>query len=81
MKVVIALTSSLSMKSSATETACQNLAKGEALCLKAEIIEELKIAKVPESNLTTEEWRAMKKLREDESVLVLPADKGKCSYI
>ena len=47
----------------ATESACRNLAKGEAICLRAEIIEELKKAKVPPSNLTTNEWRALNNLK------------------
>ena len=64
-----------------TECACRNLAKGEALNLRAEIIEELKKSKVPASNLTSDEWKAMKTLREDEKILVLPADKGKCLVV
>ena len=65
----------------ATECACRNLAKGEALSLRAEIVEELGKAKVPASNLTKEEWKAMKKLKEDEDIVVLPADKGKCLVV
>ena len=65
----------------ATECACRNLAKGEALSLRAEIVEELGKAKLPASNLTSEEWKAMKTLREDENILVLPADKGKCLVV
>ena len=65
----------------ATECACKNLAKGEAISLRAEIVEELGKVKVPTSNLTPEEWRAMKKLREDDDILVLPADKGKCLVV
>ena len=60
----------------ATECACKNLAKGEGLSLRAEIVEELGKAKVPNSNLTGEEWRALKKLRADKDIVVLPADKG-----
>ena len=64
----------------ATECACRNLAKGEALSLRAEVVEELKKSKAP-SNLNSEEWKAMKTLREDESITVLPADKGKCLVV
>ena len=37
--------------------------------------------KVPKSNLTAEEWRAMKSLREDKDIVILPADKGKCLVV
>ena len=55
--------------------------KGEAISLRAEIVEELGKAKISNSNLTPEEWRAMKKLKDDEDILVLPADKGKCLVV
>jgi hypothetical protein len=65
----------------ATEQACRNLAKGEGNCLRAEIIEELSKAKPPKSNLKAEEWKALKKLKDDEEIMVLPADKGKCLVV
>ncbi len=65
----------------AVESACRNLAKGEALCLRADIIEQLQQAKVPKSNLTADEWKTLKELRDDENIMVLPADKGKCLVI
>ena len=34
----------------AIEQGCRNLAKGEAMCMRAEAIEELERAKVPKSN-------------------------------
>ena len=65
----------------ATEEACRNLAKGEALCLKAEIVDQLKKAKPPKSNINPNEWKALKSLRDDEEIIVLPADKGKCLVV
>ena len=65
----------------ATECACRNLAKGEAINLRAEVIERLSKAKLPSSNLTTEEWKAMKTLKDDKNVMILPADKGKCLVV
>ena len=65
----------------ATEQACQNLAKGEAICLRVEIVEELEKAKVPRSNLTPAERKAMKDLQNDEDIMILPADKGKCLVV
>ena len=65
----------------ATESACRNLAPGEALNLRHEIIEELSKAKAPPSNLTANEWKVLKGLRDDEEIMVLPADKGKCLVV
>ena len=38
----------------AIEQGCRNLAKGEAMCMRAEAIQELDKAKVPKSNLSAE---------------------------
>ena len=65
----------------AIEQACRNLAKGEANCLRAEMIEDMEKAKLPKSNLTKRERLALKTLRDDENIMVLPADKGKCMVI
>ena len=65
----------------ATEQACRNLAKGEANCLRAEMIEEMNKAKIPKSNLSKDERKAMKTLKDDKNIMILPADKGKCLVI
>ena len=38
-------------------------------------------AKVSKSNLTPNEWKAIKNLRDDENIIILPADKGKCLVV
>ena len=45
------------------------------------IIEELKKAEVPPSNLTAREWKALNTLKKDEEIMILPADKGKCLVV
>ena len=42
----------------AIEQGCRNLEKGEAMCMRAEAIEELERAKVPKSK-SPGEWRAL----------------------
>ena len=59
----------------------KSLHPGSAAALKAEIAEILKDAKKPISNLSKEERQALKELKEDESIVILPADKGKCLVI
>ena len=50
--------------------------------MRAEAIEELSRKRPPPaSNLSKEEWKAMKDLKKDESIMVLPADKGKCLVV
>ena len=66
----------------AIEMACRNLAKGQALCMRAEAIEELsKERPKPASNLTKEEWNALNDLKKDDEIMILPADKGKCLVV
>ena len=63
------------------ELACRNLAKGEADNLRGEVIEELsKNRKPPESNLSKEEWKALKNLREDDTIVILPAVILSCTH-
>ena len=65
----------------AAEEAGRNLAKGEALTMKADIIEELEKAAPPTSNLTKAEREAITTLVKDDSIMILPADKGKCLVV
>ena len=66
----------------ATEEACRKIGhKGEAAALKAEVAEILKEAKAPPSNLTMKERKAIKTLKENDDIVIVPADKGKCTVI
>ena len=65
----------------ATESACKVLSKGEAAALRAEVTETIQQAKVPKSNLNRNEIKAMKELKNDEDIIILPADKGKCLVV
>ena len=38
-------------------------------------------AKVPKSNLSADEWKALKSLKDDKNIMILPADKGKCLVV
>ena len=64
----------------ATEEACQKIGhKGQAAALKAEVAEILREAKAPPSNLTMKERKAIKTLKENDEIVIVPADKGKCT--
>ncbi len=65
----------------ATEQACKQIHKGAAAAMRAEVVEHLKNAKLPKSNITKEERDAMHGLQKDETIMVLPADKGKCLVV
>ena len=66
----------------AIEMACRNLAKGQALCRRAEAIEEIsKERPPPNSNLSKDEWKALNELKKDNDIMILPADKGKCLVV
>ena len=67
----------------ATEQAARNLHRGEAAAMRAEIVEilqEEEKKKIP-SNLTAEERRAIKELKENEEIIIVPADKGRCLVV
>ena len=55
---------------------CQRLLVQDAQELRVEVNYLLKRAKTPKSNITKEEKRALKELREDQDRMVLTADKG-----
>ena len=59
----------------------KKLDNGQADSLRGEITEILLEAKKPIPNLSKTESKALKELREDESIVILPADKGKCLVI
>ena len=60
----------------ATEEIFQKLEKGEAEELRVEVKNILKKAHPPKPNITKEEWKAIEKLRKDDTWIVLMADKG-----
>ena len=60
----------------AVEVACQSLKPTEAEEFRADIARVLKQARPPKSNISKEEWRALKELRADKEHLILTADKG-----
>ena len=58
------------------EVACQSLKPSEADEFRAEIARILKQARPSKSNISKEEWKAIKELRSDKDHLVVTADKG-----
>ena len=56
--------------------ACQSLKPSEADECRADIARILKQARSSKSNISKEEWKAIKELRADKDCLVLTADKG-----
>ena len=63
--------------------AASRLPAGKTTALKAKIatIMEEEIGKRPMSNLTKEEMKAMKELKENEDIIIVPADKGRCIVV
>ena len=55
---------------------CQSLKPTEAEEFRADISRVLKQARPPKSDISKEEWRAIKELRADKECLILTADKG-----
>ena len=60
----------------AIEQACSKLQPSEAEELRGEVKPIIKRSHNPHSNITREEWKALKELKEDKSRMVLTADKG-----
>ncbi|XP_035671873.1 uncharacterized protein LOC118412922 [Branchiostoma floridae] len=65
----------------ATESACAGLPLSSAEQLRSEVAGILKTAKPPKNNITKQERDALKELRKDKDLLVLPADKGKATVV
>ena len=51
------------------------------MALRGEVTQILEEAKLPKSNLTLEERKAMTRLKKDDSIVILQADKGKCLVV
>ena len=60
----------------AIEQACSKLQPGEAEELRGEVKSIIKKSCNPHRNITRDEWKALKELKEDKSRMVLTADKG-----
>ena len=61
--------------------ACQSLKPSEAGELRAQIARILKQARPSKSNISKEEWKAIKELRADKDRLVVTADKGVALWV
>ena len=64
-----------------TELACRNLSSGEAAELRSEVVGALRSSVPPKDNLTKSERAAIKSLKSDENIVILPADKGRCTVV
>ena len=64
-----------------TESACRRLPEGEASLLRAKVVNILEHPGHIKSNITPEERDALPGLRQDESIIILPADKGRCVVV
>ena len=65
----------------ATENACAKLPADKAQNLRAEVAGTLKSAKPPKSNISKEERKALGELKKAEDLLIMGADKGKCTVV
>ena len=65
----------------ATESACQKLPAEERPALRAEIAGVLRSAKPPKPNISKEERQALAVLAKEKDILILPADKGRCTVL
>ena len=62
----------------ATEVTASSVDSDTAQKLREGVTRVLKSAKPPKPNLTYNRRKALKDLRSDDSLVILPADKGKC---
>ena len=60
----------------AIEHACSKLNQGEAEELRVEVKNILKKTQMPKSNITKDEFQAIKELKKDDNRMILTADKG-----
>ena len=62
----------------ATELACKSLPKNKATQLRTEMVGALK---VPMSNISKAEKTALRSLKQEDSIMILPADKGRATVV
>jgi len=66
----------------ATEYACSQLRdKSQADSLRSEVVKIVSKSKPPSSNISKAEREAIKSLKKDDSIVILPADKGRTTVI
>ena len=65
----------------ACESACAKLPREEAQSLRAEVTGMLKSTKIPKSNISKEERVALKELSKSKDLLIMNADKGRCTVV
>ena len=49
--------------------------------IRSRVTSTLQSASLPNSNLTTDEQRALKRLKTDQNIVILPADKGRVTVV
>ena len=65
----------------ATELACNQLKdKSQAESLRNEVVKIVSKSKPPRSNISRAEREAIKALAKDDSIVILPADKGRTKF-
>ena len=66
----------------ATEAACRDLNSGDANELRARVSGILKRHdRVKEQNVSKQEWQAIEQLKRDDTIMILPADKGRVTVV
>ena len=66
---------------SKVESSLKGIERSEADTIRAKVSLTLQQAKTPKDNLTINERRALKELKNDDSIMILPADKGRATVI
>jgi len=64
-----------------TELACAVLQPDEADLMRNEVAGIIRTAKMPKSNLKKEEIKALSELRKNNSITIIPADKGRATVV
>ena len=65
----------------ATELACKSFPTNEATQLRTEIVGAIKSSKVPKSNISKAVKTAPRSLKQEDSITILPADKGRAKVV
>ncbi|KAJ8021749.1 hypothetical protein HOLleu_39038 [Holothuria leucospilota] len=65
----------------ATEYGIKDLSIGEANLIRCNVLRILRKAKMPKSNISHKEKAALSELKSDDSIIILPADKGRSTVV